>query len=175
MTKFNKNTKNRSKAYSPVEIEKIMETMRANNFNISQTSKLTNISRATLTRFRDKYRASLAINDRVTHNEIQATEECSEIRNAGLIEEGDYIQKIYAAKAKALERIIELIPKELNLERLTKALLALESVNSNSTEEAHPKYIFNDIEQHLINLRKTREAAARDMGELESLTKSAQS
>lgn len=157
MTKFNKNTNNRSKAYSPEEIAEIMEIMRANNFNISQTSIQTKISRATLTKFRDKYRTSLALNDRIKHNEIQASEECSEIREAGLVEEGDYIQNLYAAKKQVLNRIIELIPKELNLDRLTKTLLALDSIKSAPEEEKDPTYFWEELTQNLVDLKKRRE------------------
>ncbi|MCZ4694640.1 hypothetical protein [Ancylomarina euxinus] len=157
MTKFNKNTSNRSKAYSPEEVGKIMEIMRANSFNISKTNKETKISRATLTKFRDKYRTSLAINDRVKHDEIQATEECSEIRDAGLVEEGDYIQNLYTAKKQVLNRIIKLIPTELNLDRLTKTFLALETINSNPTEKEDPKYIWENLSKNLIKLQKQRE------------------
>lgn len=164
MSKLNKNTRSRSKAYSPMEIGEIMEIMRANDFNISKTSKQTNISRTTLTKFRNKYKASLAINGRVEHSTIQATEECSIIREAGLIEEGDFIQNLYAAKKLALNRIIELIPKELNLDRLVKALATLGTLNSKPEEEKQPEFLFQDINQRLIDMKKKRDEDSLSRG-----------
>jgi len=57
MTNINKNISIRSKAYTPDEIAEVMELLRLNNFNISQTCKITGVSRVTIGKWRDKYQS----------------------------------------------------------------------------------------------------------------------
>ena len=105
MTKFNKNTSNRSKAYTPDEIAKIMELLRLNNYNISQTSKTTGVSRVTLGKWGQKYQPGSRLEDRTKQFDEQVEAKSLAFRAEGESAEKVFIEKAFAIKAKALVKM----------------------------------------------------------------------
>lgn len=161
MTNINKNISNRSKAYTPDEVAEVMEVLRLNNFNVAQTSKDTGVSRVTIGKWRDRHHPNTSLEDKIKHHDDQVVIKGLEYRDDGEEIERNFITKILNAKSLTLEKIIDLIKYEKNLDRLVKALTVLDEMTPPIVEKKDKAstYIFQQINNHLaeINEKEKRE------------------
>ncbi len=162
MTKFNKN---RSKVYTPDEITEAMEVLRLNNYNVSQTSKTTGVSRVTLSKWRDEYHSNLPLQERLKQKENDIADKGAKFREIGLVREGELINKALRVEKLILDRIEELIPEEKNMDRLSnvsKTLLALATVPDPGPTENRCTSIYQQVTEQLIHMKK--EKIKKDLG-----------
>jgi len=156
MANINKNNRNRSKAYSQDEIAEVMEVLRMNDFNISETSRITKVSRVTLSKWRDEYHSNLPLQERLKQKENEIADKGAKFREIGLRTEGEMIDKVLDAKRIALDKIRQLLESETNLDRVCNALKLLEAL-SPSAESDQPndsKSIFQQVSDQLIQMKK---------------------
>jgi len=147
----------KQKTYSKKRVAEVMEVLRLYNYNISKTHKETGIARSTLRRWKKLYLKDLAIQEALKKNEKEIIDDAVEIRNLGLEKEGELIDKALTLKKQVLDRIMELVPTEKNMDRLCntlKILHTITSVQDPETTENSNTLIFQQVSDQLIRMKK---------------------
>jgi hypothetical protein len=140
--------------YTPEEISNVLRIMDENNGSVMAAHRKTGISRATLTRCKEKHYQGIAIraNKRV---EEKITKTYENIHEAVLIEEGKLEKRAIKAKEAIINRIIELVPNEKNIDRLSNALKTMHTIATGEDPDK-PKgggntlNIYQEVQQLLI-------------------------
>jgi len=156
MKKLKKKATKRSNVYSQNEIAEFMEILRMNDYNISETSRMTKVSRVTLSKWRDEYRSNLPLQERLKQKENEIADKGAKFREIGLKSEGEIIDKVLDAKRLALDKIRQLLESETNLDRACNALKLLEALSPSgeSDQTNNSESIFQQVSDQLVRMQE---------------------